>query len=255
MTDLAQQSKSPTSPRIERSNAFGSFVNVTTEARTQIVPLTQSPHAPTEVPESALADGMSTPPTPTHSGSMHRRLSRKQSRPSMITSDTPHTPWEVELNPSANGSLHNAVASVDHLYKRGKLWIGVLGPSTDDIAPDAYVQFERISNTDPDFQLGGRKFLRPYSQRHRACRFGSQTQSFPEATILIVINSSGLVFIIFSLIDQRAPHRMRVALSLNTRRSTSDLRMRLSRCTNLVISVSRRACDTMTYSCWWPVCS
>lgn len=57
----------------------------------------------------------------------------------MITSDTPHTPWEVELNPSANGSLHNAVASVDHLYKRGKLWIGVLGPSTDDIAPDAYV--------------------------------------------------------------------------------------------------------------------
>ena len=59
----------------------------------------------------------------------------------MITSDTPHTPWEVELNPSANGSLHNAIVSVDHLYKRGKRWIGVLGPSTDDIAPDAYVRF------------------------------------------------------------------------------------------------------------------
>jgi len=69
----------------------------------------------------------------------------------MITSDTPHTPWEVEPNPSANGSLHNAIDSIDHLYKRGKRWIGVSGPSTDDIAPDACVHFERILNINTRF--------------------------------------------------------------------------------------------------------
>jgi hypothetical protein len=154
-----------------------------------------------EVPESPFSDGMLTPPTP--SRSMHRRLSRKQSRPSMITSDTPHTPWEVEPNPSANGSLHNAVDSVDHLYKRGKRWIGVLGPSTDDIAPDACVHSERIPNTDPDSHTGGKKSQRPYSPRHPASRSGSPMQSSPGATISTAIRFSGPVSIISSLTGQK----------------------------------------------------
>lgn len=178
-----------------------------------------------EVPESPFSDGTLTPPTP--SQSMHRRLSRKQSRPSMITSDTPHTPWEVEPNPSANGSLHNAVDSVDHLYKRGKRWIGVSGPSTDDIASDACVYFQRIPITHPDSHPGGKKSQRPYSSRHRAPRFGSPTQSSPGATISTAIKFSGPLSILSSLTGLKTPHDLRAAPSLSTRRSTSGLQRRL----------------------------
>ena len=163
---------------------------------------------------------------PSQSEPIHRRLSRKQSRPSMITSDTPHTPWEVEPNPSANGSLHNAVDSVDHLYTRGKRWIGVLGPTTDDIAPDACVHFERFPNIDPDFLPGEKKSPRSYSPRHRAPRSGSPMRSFPGATISTAIRFSGPVSIISSMTGQ-PPHDMRAAPSLSTRRSTSGLQRRL----------------------------
>jgi hypothetical protein len=216
-----RQSKSPTSPKYERPNAFGSFVNVSTETEQQTASPVQVPQSLLQDADGALADGMSTPPTPTQSGSgsMHRRLSRKQSRPSMITRDTPHTPWEVELNPSANGSLHNAIVSVDHLCKRGKRWIGVLGPSTDDIAPDAYVDLS-VLNADPDSPAGGKKSPRPYSRRHPASRSGSPMQSSLGVTIFIAIKFSGPVSIISSLIGQ---HATRAVPSLSTKRSTSDL--------------------------------
>ncbi|CCA66498.1 related to alpha,alpha-trehalose-phosphate synthase, 115 KD subunit [Serendipita indica DSM 11827] len=72
-----------------------------------------------------------TPTTP-----LYRRLSRKQSKTDFppLTRDQSIGPWEIETNPNANGGLHNAVKSIENdLLRAGKLWVGVLGPETDDI--------------------------------------------------------------------------------------------------------------------------
>lgn len=42
----------------------------------------------------------------------------------------PQPAWHIELNPHANGGLHNAVRSVGSKIKR-KLWVGTLGTHTD----------------------------------------------------------------------------------------------------------------------------
>ncbi|PVG00095.1 hypothetical protein CPB86DRAFT_813377 [Serendipita vermifera] len=76
---------------------------------------------------------------------VYRRLSRKKSRGSeslKLTRDVSVGPWEIETNPNANGGLHNAVKSVEFEMKAGKLWVGVLGPETDDIPQQMRVEIE-----------------------------------------------------------------------------------------------------------------
>ncbi|KAG8760617.1 hypothetical protein FRC14_002463 [Serendipita sp. 396] len=83
---------------------------------------------------------------------MIRRLSRKQSKPTInltLTRESSLGPWEIETNPNANGGLHNAVKSIEHDFKQGKHWVGVLGPETDDISLEMRRDIEeRMSDRD-----------------------------------------------------------------------------------------------------------
>lgn len=133
-----------TTPRGERSNPFASFAasDTSLSAKDRAEVARGRDRGDVQIDTPAQPEAGATP--------LYRRLSRKQSKGSgslSITREVSVGPWEIETNPNANGGLHNAVQSVAHEMRAGKVWVGVLGPETDDISPDMRTAIEAQMET------------------------------------------------------------------------------------------------------------
>lgn len=133
--DLSVRSRASSPPatrKNDKNNPFASFASTLQSGRSPQISSIQMSSSDSET---------TLPPA----GEAYRRLSRKQSRgPISISREPSVSRWEVETNPNANGGLYNAVKSVQHqMHPNGKLWVGIVGPETDDLGSEAKQSIEK----------------------------------------------------------------------------------------------------------------